>query len=251
VTIRTNPAAEGRSGDRAESLDPPDTVPAMATEFTVRGAFSAFQPPERGTVRASLSFEGPEMQPVYDRVVRDLEAVKVSIGPLHDPANGPVTWWSTQHVRTWANRPWNKDGKQLPLVHHASVGVEVKFRDFDALSRWVGHHVEHAPGFSLDGVTWALTANRQRELARQVRTRAVQDAAARAQEYADALDLGAVRPVAVADAGMLGEGLQPGGVAEAAFVRGAGNGSSQGAELALSPEDIEVSATVDARFVVD
>ena len=26
------------------------------------------------------------------------------------------------------HRPWNKDGKQLPPVHHASVGVEVKFQ---------------------------------------------------------------------------------------------------------------------------
>lgn len=149
----------------------------MVTEFTVRGSFSAFRPPERGTVRATLGLEGPQMQPVYDRAVRDLEAVKASIEPLHDPNNGPVTWWSTQHVRTWA----------------------------------------------------------------------VQDAAARAQEYADALDLGQVRPVAVADAGMLGDGLQPSGFAEAAFVRG-GNGP-QGGDLALSPEDIEVSATVDARFV--
>ena len=46
----------------------------MTTEITVRGSYSAFQPPERATVRASLGFEGPQMQPVYDRVVRDLES---------------------------------------------------------------------------------------------------------------------------------------------------------------------------------
>lgn len=217
------------------------------TEFTVRGTFSAFQPPERGTVRAHLGFEGPQMQPVFERVVRDLEAVKASVAELHDPANGPVTWWSTQHVRTWANRPWNQDGKQLPLVHHASVGLEVKFRDFTALGRWVGRHVEETAGFALDGVTWALTEQRRKELVRQVRTRAVQDAAARAQEYADALGLGTVRAVAVADAGMLGVGLHPQGVPEAAYLR-AGKAES-GGELELAPEDIEVSASVDARFV--
>jgi hypothetical protein len=221
----------------------------MATELTVRGTFSAFQPPERGTVRAQLGFEGPQMQPVYERVVRDLEAVKASVAELHDPANGPVTWWSTQHVRTWANRPWNQDGKQLPLVHHASVGVEVKFLDFAALSRWVGRHVERTAGFSLDGVTWALTEKHRQELARSVRARAVQDAAARAQEYADALGLGTVRPVAIADAGMLGEGLHPQGGPEAAYLRG--GKAAGGGELELAPEDIEVSAAVDARFVVD
>ncbi|KAA1421321.1 SIMPL domain-containing protein [Nocardioides humilatus] len=219
----------------------------MTTEITVRGSFSAFQPPERATVRATLAFEGPHMQPVYERVVRDLEAVKASVVEIHDPERGPVTWWSTKHVSTWSNRPWNQDGKQLPLVHHASVGVAVKFRDFAALTGWVARHVEQTAGFTLDGVEWALTEARRKELARDVRTRAVQDAAARAQEYADALDLGAVRPVALADAGMLSEGLHPQAHAEMAFARMAKD--SSGGELALSPDDIEVTAVVDARFV--
>ena len=102
----------------------------MPTEITVRGSFAAFQPPERGTVQATVAFEGPAMEPVYDRVARDLEAVKASIAPLHAPDHGPVIRWSTQDVRTWSSRPWNQDGKQLPPVHHASVGVEEKFRDF-------------------------------------------------------------------------------------------------------------------------
>ncbi len=222
----------------------------MPTDITVRGSYSAFLPPERGTVRASLGFEGPQMQPVYDRVVRDLEAVKASVEPLHDPQRGPVTWWATRHVSTWARRPWHKDGTQLPLVHHARVGIEVKFRDFAALSRWVGGHVERTDGFSLEGVEWALTEARKLELAREVRARAVRDAAERAQAYADALDLGAVRPIALADAGMLGNGLHPmgGGVEAAAFRRG-GGATDNDAELALAPEDIEVAAVVDGRFV--
>lgn len=222
----------------------------MTTEITVRGSYSAFQPPERATVRASLGFEGPQMQPVYDRVVRDLEAVKASIGEIHDPERGPVTWWSTQHVRTWADRPWNQDGKQLPLVHHASVGVHVKFRDFAVLTRWVAGHVEGTAGFSLEGVHWALTERLRHQLARDVRARAVRDAAERAQEYADALELGPVRAVALADAGMLGNGLHPiGGHAEAAFMRGGAAKDSDAAELALAPEDIEVAVVVDGRFV--
>lgn len=222
----------------------------MTTEITVRGSYSAFEPPERGTVQARLGFEGPQMQPVYDRVVRDLEQVKASIAPLHDPDRGPVTWWSTQHVRTWANRPWNQDGKQLPLVHHASVGIEVKFRDFGELARWVGRHVEHTAGFSLDDVAWALTEKRKHQLSREVRARAVQDAAGRAQEYADALGLGPVRPAALADAGMLGQGLEAVGPSERAYLRAqVAGGVGGGAELALSPEDIEVAAVVDGRFV--
>lgn len=224
----------------------------MPTEFTVRGSYSAFQPPERATAQVTLSFQGPALQPVYDRVAADLEAVKASVQELHDPAQGPVTWWSTGNVRTWAERPWNQDGKQLPLVHHASVGVQVKFRDFTRLTSWVGRLVSSAQGFHLDGVTWALTETHRIELERAVRTSAVQDAVRRAQEYADALGLGPVRPVAVADAGMLTAGLHPsGGGGGGGFARMAAAKDSGGAELELSPEDIEVSALVDARFVVD
>lgn len=220
----------------------------MAVEFTVQGRFSAFRTPERGTVQATIGLEGPALAPVYEHVVRSLEAVSQSIAPLHRPDAGPITWWSTQQVRTWANRPWNNEGKQLPLVHHARVSISVKFSDFAELSRWVGQHVEHTRGFSLDGVDWALTAKRQAELQREVRAAAVRDAAERAQAYADALDLGPVRPVAIADAGMLSSGIGPTAMPAAAYMRGAAGGGGS-SELALLPEDIEVKAEVDARFV--
>ena len=220
----------------------------MATEITVRGSYSAFQPPERGTVHATIAFEGPAMEPVYDRVARDLESVKASIIPMKSEDQGAVTWWSAEQLRTWSNRPWNKDGKQLPLLHHASVAVEVKFRDFAALSRWVGEHTANTEGFRVSSVQWALTVNRREALLKEVRTRAVQDAVRRAQQYADALGLGEIRPVAIADAGMLGANLNPEGGHGAAFLRATAAGG--GADVELVPEHIEVAAAVDARFVV-
>jgi len=66
-------------------------------------------------------------------------------------------------------------------------------------------------------VEWALTVKRREKLLKETRTRAVHDAVTRAQQYAEALGLSGVRPVAVAE---------------------------------LVPEHIDVSATVDARFVV-
>jgi uncharacterized protein len=116
----------------------------MATEITVRGSYSAFEPPERGTVHATIAYG-------------------------------------------------NNEGKQLPLVHHASVAVEVKFRDFTALSRWVGEHTANTEGFRVSQVEWALTVDRREALLKEVRTRAVRDAVGRAQQYADALGLGEIR----------------------------------------------------------
>jgi uncharacterized protein len=221
----------------------------MPTEITVRGTFAAFQAPERGTVRATIAFAGPAMEPVYDRVARDLEAVKASVTPLKTGDHGPVTWWSAEQLRTWSTRPWNKDGEQLPLVHHASVDIEVKFRDFASLSRWVGQHVANTDGFRVSDVDWALTTKRRTELQRQVRTRAVEDAVLRAQLYADALGLGRIRPVAIADAGMLGASLHSEGGSAGAYLRAAGAPVGGAPDVELVPEDIQVSAAVDARFV--
>jgi hypothetical protein len=220
----------------------------MPTEITVRGSFSAFQAPERATIHATIAFEGAAMEPVYDRVARDLETIKASVTPLRTGDHGPVTWWSAEQLRTWSTRPWNKDGIQLPPVHHASVGIEVKFRDFTALSRWVSQHVAGTDGFRVDRVEWSLTSKRRTELQRQVRIRAVEDAVIRAQQYADALGLGSIRPVAIADAGMLGSDLRPDGGGGIALMRSAA-APGAGPDVELVPEDIEVSAAVDARFV--
>lgn len=219
----------------------------MPTEIIVRGSFSAFQPPERGTVHAIIAAEGPTIEPVYQRVAGDLEAVKASIEPLHNPDGGPVTWWSTQQLRTWSNRPWNNEGKQLPLVHHASIGVEVKFSDFAALSRWVGGQISGTGGFEMSRIEWALTARHREDLVAEVHAGAVRDAVVRAQRYADALGLGTVRPVAIADAGMLGQSPPDQGPSPR-FVRAmAAPGGTP--EVEFAPADIEISLAVDARFV--
>ena len=62
------------------------------TDITVRGSFSAFRSPERATVHATISYEGPAMEPVYERVARDLEAVKAT-----------AQWHALAHnmFRTW------------------------------------------------------------------------------------------------------------------------------------------------------
>lgn len=219
----------------------------MPTEIIVRGSFSAYRPPERATVHATLGYEGSAIEPVYQRVARDLDTVKSSITPLHDPDAGPVTRWSTGQVRTWANRPWNNEGKQLPLVHHASVDIEVRFSDFTALSQWVGGHVTETGGFALSRIEWALTAKHRDELVAEVHTAAVADAVARAQRYSDALGLGQVRPVAIGDAGMLAR--PPEDASSPRALRAMATRGGGAPELDFAPADIEVAMSVDAKFV--
>jgi uncharacterized protein YggE len=221
----------------------------MQTEITVQGSFRVFEAPERGTVHASVSYEGPAMEPVYDGVARDLDTVKASVESLTSGDDPAVTKWSARDLRTWSTRPWNQDGEQLPLVHHALVDVNVEFGDFTALSSWVARHVNETDGFAVSRVRWSLTAGRREELLRQVRTEAVKDALRRAQQYADALELGEVRPIAIADPGMLGLERRGGGPDMALMAAPAGRSATPDVELV--PADIEVSVTVDARFVVE
>lgn len=226
------------------------TTSPRPIEFVVRGSFVAYRAPERATVRARLAVDGADREAVHRRLTEDLTSVRASIDALHDPDAGPVTWWSAGQVRSWSNRPRNQDGEQLPLVHRSAVSLQVTFAGFVALGQWIGHHLSSTDSFAVDGIDWALTAAEAERLDREVRARAVADAQRRAQDYADALGLGTVRPVAIADAGMLGSGLHPdGGGGPAMYARAMKDHGDHAVDL--SPEDIEIRATVDARFIAD
>lgn len=219
-------------------------------EITVRGTARQFHPAERATVHARVVLEGPDARAVYAAVTSGAEQVAASIAPLHDPEHGPVTWWASQDVRTWARRPWHQEGRQLPLVHHAAVDVRVKFRDFNRLGAWLGDMAE-VRGFRVDQVEWALTAVRRQALLAAARQSAVQNALEKAQAYADAAGLGRVQARALADAGMLGQGLHPDEPAGSAYLRTAAASAEDEGGLRLVPEDIEIAAAVDARFAVE
>lgn len=217
--------------------------------MTVRGSFEAHVPPERATVTLAVGFEGPDQGAVYGRTVESANAVASLTRSLVEADAGPATWWSSDRMRTWSHRPWNQDGQQLPLVFHALARIRVKFRDFDALARFVDD-LAARPGVSVEGIEWALTAVRRADLDRDARRRAVADATERARDYAAAAGLGPVTPVALADAGMLGDRSAPvGGTGAVGFARAAAAGHEAGEGIDLQPEDVTVSATVDARFV--
>jgi uncharacterized protein len=83
---------------------------------------------------------------------------------------------------------------------------------------------------------------------RNARSEAVRDSVPRAQQYADALGLGEIRPIAVADAGMLAPGPQPHTGAGPGYLRAAAAAPMGRVDVELAPQDIEVSVAVDARF---
>ena len=220
------------------------------TTITVQGEYSAWYPAERATVSASVHADGPKGDSVFTRAVDASDAVRNLIESLHDKEAGPVTRWSSDSVRVWSERPWNNDGKQLAPVFHAAVDFTARFKDFEALARWV----ESAAGIdavTIGSISWELTDATRTSATNEARSRAVADAVAKAAVYAGSIGLGSVTAIALADPGMLGDPSSGGGGPQPVFARGAMKAQFDGqggAQLALKPEQIAVASVVDARF---
>ena len=220
------------------------------TTVTVQGRFSAFYPAERATVEVAVHHESGKRQAAFDATTKAADVVRGTIEALHDPASGPITWWASDSVQVWNEKPWNNEGKQLPPVFHARITFTAKFSDFTALARWI-ESASSVDSVTVSSISWALTDARTTGVTAEVRSRAVKDAVAKASVYAQSIGLGSVTAVAIADPGMLGDQVHGNGPVEAGFLRAAkmsGGGGSEPA-LSLKPEDLEVSAVVDARFI--
>lgn len=148
--------------------------------------------------------------------------------------------------RSW--RPWNNEGKQLPMRHESSGRVQVALTDVAVVAEltqgWSG-----VAGLTVEAPGWELTEQSQRDLEEQVTVEAVQRCRQRAEVMARASGFTEVVPLQVADTGLLD---QPRAMAESfgasmAMARDTA-GKAQGEGFDLSPRDIEVRVEVEARF---
>lgn len=212
----------------------------------VRGSHSVEVAPERGVVSAEVRFDGPAPEPVMEQLRRGLLGVRTELERLEQ--EGAIKRLVIQRARTSAERPWHKDGKQLPLVHRATVGLWAEFVDFKALATWVGRTAGDE-GLRVDHVSWQLTKESRLKVERDVRQEAVRQAKVRAQDYADALDLG---PVAVRSINDVGVSHQVAYASAAMDMEMATAGARKSAapDLAFDPDDISVYAEVEAAFTV-
>lgn len=225
--------------------------PNTATVITVQGRHVARYPAERATIQLTVGFDGADRSEVFEQANRTAAGLRSGITSLHNDKVGPVIRWSSNTVRVWGDRPWNAEGKQLPIVYHSKIKFSATFSDFDSLARFIETTAE-MPGVSIEQLNWALSREYAETVSNEVRALAVQDAVAKATSYAKAIGLSSVTATAIADPGMLGEqsSTGSGGYELASASRGFMKmDAGGGAELSLSPEDIEVSAVVDARFV--
>jgi uncharacterized protein len=216
------------------------------TIITVQGEYEVRHPAERGAVRLRVGYDGPEREEVLALTTQRQLALTAELRELHNPQSGPVTQWSSDQLRVWGERPWSSDGSRLDVVHHAEVGIDALFSDLAALSDWVGV-VSLLDGVTVEGVTWTLTEARRQALTQEARRRAVENAVAKATVYATSLGLSTVKPLALSDPGMLGDGSAPGQPPQPLFAR-ALSADAGGATLALKPQELTIAVQVHARF---
>lgn len=208
--------------------------------ITVRGEHETRIAPEEGVVHLSVRCDGPERGPVVERIAAIAAPLREELAARQ--ASGEVSEWSSQRASVWAERPWNNEGIQLPLVHHASVDVVATFTDFAALSWWVSAVAERE-GVQVGGVTWQLTSATRRTVEAEVAAHAVQTAVSRATAYANAIGHASVTPLEIADVGLLGRPeADPGPRMMRAMATDAAP------SLDFQPPDITVTAGVEARF---
>jgi uncharacterized protein YggE len=215
------------------------------TIITVQGEYELRHTAERGSVSLTVEFDGPDREEVLGHTTERQASLTSELRELHDPKAGPVVSWSAGSVRVWGDRPWSQTGEQLPVVHHAQTDLQVTFSDLAALSDWVGT-ISLLSGVTVQGVTWSLTDARRQTLVQEARRRAVENAVAKATVYATSLGLSTVRPVALSDPGMLGDGSAPVQPPQALFARALSD--SPDASLTLKPEEIVIQVQVHARF---
>lgn len=218
-------------------------------QITVQGHASAAFPPERATVHITIGFEGAEK----GQVVRESTALANDfaehVDELRQQDDSPVTWAALSALGTRSWRPHSTSGEVMPMRHGASAQAKVKFRDFTALSafidQWGGRD-----GISVNHVQWTLTETRRVREEAAVLARAVDEARQRAQAMATAAGAGAVRFIEIADPGLLSVGREfAGQQAYAMKARGGMHSPDEGVNV--SPEDVELDATIQARFTTD
>lgn len=217
--------------------------------ITVRGEHERRVAPEEAVAHVSVRAEGPEREAVVERMAALAAPLRDDLAARKDA--GAISEWSSQRVSVWANRPWNNEGKQLALVHYASVEITATFTDFSALSWWISEVAER-DGVQVDNVHWRLTTSTAKSIESEVAAQAVQVAVHRATAYAGAIGLTDLVPREIADLGLLSrspEQPSPAPKMMRAMAMNAMDAGGAGPAVELQPEDIVVTAAVEARFV--
>jgi len=213
---------------------------------TVRGEHEARLAPERATIRVSVRAEGPERTAIVEQVMRLAEPVRTSITERAEAET--VVEWTSKRLSVRAERPWNGEGKRLAPVYYASIDFTATFAEASQLSIWVSD-ISPWDGVEVGWVDWHLTPVTRTRVEREVAAEAVSVAVTRAKAYAGALGLDEVTPLEIADVGLISSGQPAPGAPMMKARGGVAFAADMAPAMEYEPEEIVISATVEARFL--
>ena len=220
-------------------------------EITVSGTGRSSLRPERATLHLTAGFESGDKAEAMSEATRVVNELSADLRRLKELDPSPTTWSAVLPIGTRSWRPWTDSGNLVPMRHSAHARIMVKFRDFPTLAGFADHWGGR-PGVTLGHIEWTLTETRQKETERSVLAQAVEVARERAQVLATAAGAGEVRCLEVSDPGMLGHRTEGEpmmlAASRSAYAKDAGGG---GEGIEIAPEDVDVEATVHARFTAD
>ena len=213
--------------------------------ITVRGQSEERIAPERATIRVSVRAEGAERATVVEHALQLSEPLRAGLVARADAAT--IVEWSSKRLSVRAERPWNAEGKRLSPVYYATVDFTATFSEASELSIWVSE-ISAWEGLEIGWVDWHLTPETRARVEREVAADAVGVAVTRAEAYAGALGRSSVVPIEIADVGLISSGQPPPQVTGFKARGAAFAAADAGPSMEYEPDEIVVSATVEARF---
>lgn len=232
----------------------------MTTSFTINvtGKSEIRHPAELAFISVSVTTSGPSKSAVAEAVLtstRDLEQLLQSTEAQVDShGKSPLAHWSktsltaTSHIPyALADQVW-EDGKGPARQYVATITFDIRFRDFQALGAF-GSRVSALPHVEVQSTSWRLTPETEASYRSQLRREAARDAQTKANDYADVLGYGDVRPVELSEGGA---GMHQYGDEEVMALRavGGGNGTEERDEspLEFKPEEVKMGMEVRVKF---
>lgn len=217
-------------------------------QITVQGNASASFAPEQAVVHLTLGLEGPDKVAVVQESTALANEFAQAVDELRKHPGQPVSGATLSALGTRSWRPHSAAGEVLPPRHAANATATVTFSDVRALSAFIDQWSAR-DGITVNHVEWSLTEDRRAQEESTVLARAVADARHRAQTMASAAGAGTVRFVELADPGLLSVGREFTG--QQAYTMKARGAMFADEGVDVSPEDVELGATVHARFTAE
>lgn len=216
-------------------------------EITVRAAAQGRRVPEIAVLTVRVSHESTDQQQASVAAHTLMKRLSEQVRSIASERPEIVDRLVISAVGTRSWRPWNNEGKQLPMRHESSARVEFATTDFDLVAR-LSQEWSALEGLNLGAPQWELGEKSQRDLEAEVTVEAVKLCRQRAEVMAIASGFSEVTPVQVADTGLL-ERPQSEATFAAPMARAARTGAGGHDEgFDLSPREIEVRVQVEARY---